>query len=206
MIFLAHGYLATAIIRLLWKPDFKIEDDYLLTFDDGPSELTFDLIKTLKDHNKRAYFFLLGEKLDFYDLDLYKDFEIGCHGYRHLNFALTGPYKTYKEFYKAMDAFRKKGIRPKYFRAPYGLYNLSLLFLIKKEAMKPFQWDHLLGDWVLEEDGLLLDKMYSKLKDKNILVLHDGTEGKADPGAKDRMLEELVKYLDEERASKKDHN
>jgi peptidoglycan/xylan/chitin deacetylase (PgdA/CDA1 family) len=102
-----------------------------LTFDDGPSPLSTDLIKLLKKHNKKAVFFLLGQKLPSYDLGIYEGFDLGCHGYRHVNFALMGPYKTYLEFNKAMDAFKDAGINPKYFRAPYGLYNLSLLFLIK---------------------------------------------------------------------------
>lgn len=116
-----------------------------------------------------------------------------------------GPYRTYKEFNMAMDSFRRNGLTPKYFRAPYGLYNLTLLFLIKKENMKSFQWDYLLGDWVLKKDGLLYNKLKSKARDKNVLVLHDGTEGKADPDAKDKMIKELVEFLDEERKSQKNY-
>lgn len=203
IIFLGHGYLATAITRFFWKPDFNIEDNYFLTFDDGPSEISHDLIELLKRNNKRAIFFLLGQKLESYDLKIYEDFEIACHGYRHVNFALLDPYRTYVEFKKARDAFRKKGLSPKYFRAPYGLYNLTLLFLLKKYHMKVFQWDYLLGDWVLEDEEILYGKIESRAKDSNILVLHDGTEGSADHGAKEQMLKELKKYLNEERKNQK---
>lgn len=182
-----------------------IKDDYLLTFDDGPSEISRDLIIELNKYHKKAMFFLLGEKLSSYDLEIYNNFEIGCHGFSHINFALLGPYRTYIEFHKSIDAFRRNGLKPKYFRAPYGLYNLTLLLLIKKEKMKPFQWDYLLGDWVVEKDGVLYSKLKNKAKDKNVLVLHDGKEGKADFNAKNKMLKELVIFLDEERKKQKDY-
>lgn len=197
--------MATLILRILWKPGFKIRDNYLLTFDDGPSEISKELIEELNKHQKKAIFFLLGQKLDLYNLNMYKDFEIGCHGYRHVNFALLGPYRTYIEFNKAKDAFNRNGLKPTYFRAPYGLYNLTLLFLIKKENMKAFQWNYLLGDWILEKDCVLYKKLFKNAKDKNVLVLHDGTEGKADFGAKDKMLKELVKFLNEERKNQKNY-
>lgn len=189
--------MATFILRLLWKTNLEIKDNYLLTFDDGPSEISIDLIKNLKKHNKEAIFFLLGEKLASYNVNIYEDFEIGCHGYRHVNFALLDPYRTYKEFKKAIKSFEESAIKPRYFRAPYGLYNLTLLYLIKKANMEVFQWDYLLGDWILEEEGVLYNKIKNKAKNKNILVLHDGTEGSGQKGAKERMLKEICKFLDE---------
>lgn len=198
--------MATAILRLLWKPDFPIKEDYLLTFDDGPSKLSKDLLETLRKNDKDAIFFLLGEKLKSYDLAIYHGYQIGCHGYRHVNFALMTPFRTYKEFNKALAAFKEVGLAPSYFRAPYGLYNLTLLILIKTHGMKPFQWDFLLGDWKKEDDFVLLNKLKDKARDKNVLVLHDGTEGSADPGAKDKMLKEVRIFLDEERENKKSHN
>ena len=110
------------------------------------------------------------------------------------------------DFDKALAAFKEVGLAPSYFRAPYGLYNLTLLILIKTHGMKPFQWDYLLGDWKEEDDFVLLNKLKDKARDKNVLVLHDGTEGSADPGAKDKMLKEVRIFLDEERENKKSHN
>ncbi|MDY6018069.1 MAG: polysaccharide deacetylase family protein [Anaerococcus sp.] len=197
--------MATAILRLVWKVDFPIKEDYFLTFDDGPSDLTKDLIKVLRDNEKNAIFFLLGQKLGSYDLSMYEGYQIACHGYRHVNFALMDPYRTYLEFNKAIKAFEKAGIKPKYFRAPYGLYNLTLLYLIKKSNMKPFQWDYLLGDWNLEEDNILYKKIKEKANNKHVLVLHDGTEGSAAMKAKEKMLEELTRFLNDERKSKENN-
>lgn len=198
LIFLAHGYLTTFFVRLFWKEDFPIKGEYFLTFDDGPSSLTLNLIRLLEKHQKKAIFFLLGEKLSHYDLSIYKNQTLACHGYKHVNFALLGPYRTYLEFKKAKKAFQENGIKAKYFRAPYGLYNLSLIFLIKKNGMKVFQRDYLLGDWKKEEDFVLYEKLKQRAKDKNVLVLHDGTEGAADLDAKDKMLKELEIFLNEE--------
>lgn len=206
LLFLSYGYIPTFILRKLWRPDIQFSEKYLLTFDDGPSEITKELINILDEKDQKAVFFLLGEKLDKYDTSIYKNHILGSHGYRHVNFAILSPIKTYVEFEKAMIAFKEKSITPKYFRAPYGLYNIMLIYLIKKNKMKIFHWNYLLGDWKVEEKLIIYNRIKKRANNKNILVLHDGTEGKAKSQAKYNMLKELKIFLDEETKRQQNFN
>lgn len=197
MIVLLHGYLPTLILRLLWQRNISLgSNDYLLTFDDGPSEVTSAVIDLLNNHGQVGIFFLLGNELKQYDLSIYDQHEIACHGYQHVNFALLDPIRTIKEFQKAMTAFKEKDIHLRYFRAPYGLYNLTLLYLIKRSGLQVVQWDHLLGDWRVESEGVLYQRLKNNARDGQVIVLHDGTQGSAQPQAKWHMLKELERFLD----------
>lgn len=133
-------------LGLLWKPDFPIKEDYFLTLT-MYKQAKQGFTRNFKKMIKMPYFSSWEKKLKSYDLAIYHGYQIGCHGYRHVNFALMTPFRTYKEFNKALVIFKDLGLAPSYFRAPYGLYNLTLLILIKTHGMKPFQWDFLLGDW-----------------------------------------------------------
>ncbi|MGX7350246.1 polysaccharide deacetylase family protein [Dolosicoccus paucivorans] len=193
-----HGYLPTAILRYRWRRNVSLgPNGYRLTFDDGPSEVTDSLIDLLNRYDEPGIFFLLGYKLTQYDLSIYKGHDIACHGYHHVNFALLDPFRTVREFNQMMEAFKDQGMTPRYFRAPYGLYNLTLLYLLKKANLKVVQWDSLLGDWEVESKGVLKQRLDERATDGKVVVLHDGTEGKADTEAKWRMIEELEGFLNE---------
>ena len=85
------------------KKDFKVKELYTikennkvidysrpvvaLTFDDGPSKYTKEIIQFLKDNNAYATFFVLGNKINIYE-DTLKTMldngnEIGNHSYSH---------------------------------------------------------------------------------------------------------------------------
>ena len=74
----------TKIVSNIIDPSKKI---VAITFDDGPSQYTKDIIKTLKEYDCNATFFVLGNKVEAYQ-DIIKESikngnEIGNHSYNH---------------------------------------------------------------------------------------------------------------------------
>ncbi|MEL7596627.1 MAG: polysaccharide deacetylase family protein [Clostridiaceae bacterium] len=70
-----------------------------LTFDDGPSKNTLDILKVLKDYNVKATFFVNGHKNH---IDLYK--KISDDGHALANHTYSHDYKT---IYSSVDNFKK---------------------------------------------------------------------------------------------------
>jgi len=70
----------------------KIEKKYVaLTFDDGPSMYTKNIIDLLKQYNYNATFFVLGNNLNIDNKELLIESinngnELGVHGYSHQSF------------------------------------------------------------------------------------------------------------------------
>lgn len=69
-----------------------------LTFDDGPSKNTLDILKVLKDYNVKATFFVNGHKAH---TDLYK--KIADDGHALANHTYSHDYKT---IYSSVDNFK----------------------------------------------------------------------------------------------------
>lgn len=164
--------------------------DFILSFDDGPSEITPYLLELLKQHQQRAYFFVVGKQLEqaTYAHCIQAAYEqghlIGIHAYQHRHFfSLIYSYLDLKRVYlRCLEL----GISPTYLRAPHGFYNLATLYFAARYKLRIIHWDALLHDW----EDLSLRELYtrfcSKLKYTQIhhelpcvLVLHDGKAGAA---------------------------
>ncbi|MEG0283182.1 MAG: polysaccharide deacetylase family protein [Erysipelotrichales bacterium] len=97
-----------------------------LTFDDGPSENTLEVLATLKKNNVKATFFVINTPED----QIYKDIvaqghKIGLHSYSH---DYEKIYKNNKAFMKDINKLRNKvykltGVKSDIFRFPGGSSN-----------------------------------------------------------------------------------
>ena len=113
------------------KSSEKIEQakTVYLTFDDGPSKETVELLKILKENNVKATFFVIG-KADETSKAILKQITdeghtIGVHSYTHI----------YKEIYESVEAYLKDfnsmsnliyeatGVKPNIYRFPGGSIN-----------------------------------------------------------------------------------
>ena len=101
-----------------------------ITIDDGPDpEVTARVLDLLAEHDARATFFCIGERVDRHPgLALAiaaRGHEIGNHSYRHLKrFSLLGPRGVAEEIARAQDAIgAATGQVAHFFRAPAGLRN-----------------------------------------------------------------------------------
>ena len=96
-----------------------------LTFDDGPSESTAELLEILARYRAPASFFQCGvnvRRLPGVAREVAAaGHEIGNHTDSHPLLALKSPGFIDRELTAAQEAIeRATGIRPRYFRAPYG--------------------------------------------------------------------------------------
>lgn len=146
-----------------------------LTFDDGPSKNTAEILKTLEKYDARATFFVLGNRVSSNKKTIKKIYdsgsEIGNHSWNHTNLG-TASRSVIKQQLSKTDAAVKKitGEKPKLIRPPYGSVSTTL----KKTVDRPLiLWNIDTLDWKTRSEDQTYRAVIGKVKDGDIVLMHD---------------------------------
>lgn len=146
-----------------------------LTFDDGPGGSTMKLLEGLKERNVKAAFFVVGEKVLQYPDIVVKMKEdghlIGNHTYSHVQLNTLSCDAAIREVQKTDDVIRDIiGEETEYLRPPYG----ECAEKMKQELNKFIVlWDVDPLDWSVQNTDTVVNNVLSKVKDGDIILLHD---------------------------------
>lgn len=181
-----------------------------LTFDDGPSENTNEILDILDDYGVKATFFVVGkpeeEYKGIYQRIVNEGHTIGMHSYSH----------KYSEIYSSLDAFKNDfeqiqnliydttGVESVYYRFPGGSSNKvsnidmsQYIQYVNDQGVKYFDWNVSSGDatsLAYTPDDLVENVMNDVVKYKTSVVLMHDTEVKdATVQALPKLIEELQK-------------
>ena len=195
----------------IYKSDTKRA---FLTFDDGPSEVTNQILDTLKQEKVKATFFVLGSNVKtlpnvvkrIYDEGHY----IANHGYSHVYSKIyASPQTVLDEFNQCNDAVKEAIQVPEYnshlFRFPGGLAGGKYATikneaneLLKQNEVMHIDWNSLTGD--AETNNLSIEFELQRLREtsegKNslIILMHDAQAKKTTADA----LPNIIAYLKEQ--------
>lgn len=164
-----------------------------LTFDDGPSQYTQQLLDCLEENNAHATFFMLGQNVEVYPDAVKRMKEIGCeigsHSWDHLDLMTLDTDSVIAEFTKTDDALMKAcGEKAPVARAPYGSADQSIYDLIQKPF---FMWSLDTLDWKTLDEASDYDAvMNGDLTDGSIILMHDIHEPSVKAAL--RIIPELV--------------
>ncbi|SEK39361.1 Peptidoglycan/xylan/chitin deacetylase, PgdA/CDA1 family [Carnobacterium iners] len=155
----------------------------LLTFDDAPDKYAVEIAKKLKSVDAPAVFFVNGmyaesdegkQKLkEIHDMG----FEIGNHSQTHANLSEITPEEQRQEIVKTNElVYEITGVKPRFFRAPYGVNTDVSAQIIEEEKMVFMNWTY--GyDWEADYQNpeALTDIMLNTdyLSDGANLLMHD---------------------------------
>lgn len=142
-----------------------------LTFDDGPSENTDQILDFLAERKITASFFCLGQQIEKYP----KTFErimneghlVGNHGYAHLDGWKTHVDKYIEDVEKGYELNQSKLFRP-----PFGRLTPNQYRLLKKK-FKIVMWSLMPGDFDHHVSVENCAIRISKATPRDIIVLHD---------------------------------
>ena len=156
-----------------------------LTFDDGPSESTPELLEVLAHHRIPATFFQCGanvERLPSVAREvLAAGHEIGNHTHTHPLLCFRSPEFMAAELRRAQDAIgRHTGARPVWFRAPFGVRWFGLGAAQRSVGLTAVMWTVIGYDWSRKADAVI-QRMSERVANGAILCLHDGRELRAKP-------------------------
>lgn len=179
-----------------------------LTFDDGPSEQTQQILDILDDYGVKATFFVNGRE-DEASIAAYKRIvdeghTIGMHSYSH----------KYSEIYASMDAFKADflriqnliydttGVECRYYRFPGGSSNRvsnvdmsEYIQYFNNQGVTYFDWNVSSGDATAQAftvDELVENVMKDVVKYKtSVVLLHDANTKTTTVQALPTMIESL---------------
>jgi peptidoglycan/xylan/chitin deacetylase (PgdA/CDA1 family) len=123
----------------------------VLTYDDGPSEkLTKRLLEELDELDTKVTFFVTGVSAGVRPDDVRalreRGHEVGCHSERHVNALKSLPWKAGRDCSRGMKTLEHLGIKPKFYRPPYGNATLGTILASRSQGSRVVWWTHDSGD------------------------------------------------------------
>ncbi len=161
-----------------------------LTFDDGPSDYTDDILDILDEYGVKATFFVLGKEKDS-DIELYKRIvdeghTLGMHSYSHVYSRI---YASEENFTDDLDRISNllteaTGVEPKFYRFPGGSSNAvssldmhRFINILDDRGITYFDWNVSSGD--ATNELLSADRIYRNSingienRSTSVILMHD---------------------------------
>nr|WP_172917308.1 polysaccharide deacetylase family protein [Capnocytophaga canis] len=145
-----------------------------LTFDDGPSVYTAQLLDALKEENVKATFFVLGKSSSVQKQTIKRMAEeghnIGNHSYDHKDFRKISREEAERQIQLTDEVIAGiTGQKPRYFRFPYGAHTKENLEMVGRPVI---MWNVDPLDWKHREVNRVAEAM-SKASPMGIILAHD---------------------------------
>ncbi|TPE69046.1 polysaccharide deacetylase family protein [Halalkalibacterium halodurans] len=117
-----------------------------LTFDDGPTALTDDILSILQEEDIKATFFLTGIEIEEHMEEAQKivaaGHEIGNHSYSHQRMVFKSPSFIREEIERTDEWIRQAGYEGDiHFRPPFGKKLVVLPYYLSQQERKTVLWN-----------------------------------------------------------------
>jgi len=157
----------------------ETEKKIAITFDDGPSVYTLEVLQLLKKHNAKATFFCIGKNIETHPEILKQIIDdghlVGNHSYSHSKFFdFYNQDKIRKEIIKTdqlLEQFTPGKIN--FFRPPYGVTTPSIRRALKVTGHKTIGWNIRSLDGGTKNQELILNRIIKRVSPGGIVLLHD---------------------------------
>ncbi|KAF2339362.1 polysaccharide deacetylase family protein [Flavobacterium tistrianum] len=171
------------------------EKKIALTFDDGPSIYTLEVLELLKKYNAKATFFCIGKNIETHPEILQKVIDeghlVGNHSYSHSKFFDFYNASTIMEELQKTDALLEKFTSKKinFFRPPYGVTTPSIRRALKVTGHKTIGWNIRSLDGGTQNQELIFNRLIKHISPGGIVLLHDTGEHSV------LVLEQFLQFL-----------
>ena len=158
------------------------EKKVALTFDAAwGSDKTLKIVETLKNAGLSGTFFLVGfwieqneEKVKAIDS---AGFDIGTHSNTHPKMSSLSQEKITEELESSISKIKNITGKPvKFFRAPFGDYNDTVLNIASGLGLKTIQWDVDTLDWKGLSASEILLRVKNSVKNGSIILCHNNSD------------------------------
>ena len=146
-----------------------------LTYDDGPSIYTPRILKTLKENNSVATFFVVGNRVPTYSDTVKKAHDMGCeignHTYEHKSLPNLSETEVKRQISKTNKEVKKAiGEKPVIMRPTGGATNTNIK---KWVGMPSIIWSVDTLDWKTRNADSTRRAVLNRVKDGDIVLMHD---------------------------------
>lgn len=168
----------------------------VLTFDDGPSKYTTELLDFLESTNTPATFFLLGEQAEKYpDIVLQESLNnlVCIHSYTHKFFTKISKEEVLEQVNKTSNIIQDiTNITPKYIRVPYGILDDNVKETLKEVNLENVLWTVDSLDWKFKNKEQVVEYIKQNTTGNDIILMHDILQSSID------AAKEIITYYNEQ--------
>lgn len=150
-----------------------------LTFDDGPTEYTAEVLDLLKKFGQKATFFCIGTQVEknpqLAQRIISEGHLIGNHTYTHSSAIGFWPVHRVSEEIRTTQKviLTYTGKIPNFFRPPFGVTNPNIAKACEENSMEVIGWSIRSLDTVLKNEQAILKRVVPRLRTGAIVLLHD---------------------------------
>jgi peptidoglycan/xylan/chitin deacetylase (PgdA/CDA1 family) len=165
-----------------------------LTFDDGPTPLTADLLDILEEHGARATMFNVGSAMEEHPEMVQAQLDAGHmvenHTMTHADLTTLTPEQVADEITKANDLLREAGADAQWFRPPYGYTDERVKAAVAAAGLQEVIWTTDTFDWKESTTQELVDRALA-VEPGGVILMHDGQQRTIDalPAVLDALTE-----------------
>lgn len=168
----------------------------VLSFDDGPSKYTSDLLTVLKEENVKANFFILGKNaINYPDILLQEKKDghiIGIHSYEHMFFTKIPAEDVLEQITTTSNIiYEITEESPNYIRVPYGILNDQVEEIIEGQELQSVLWNVDSLDWDYQNTEKIVEHVIDTTQGNDIILMHDTFSTTV------TAVEKLIKYYKE---------
>lgn len=150
-----------------------------LTFDDGPSPATADILDALGAAGVRATFFVVARNAERYPELLRRaareGHTIGVHGTTHRTLTFAAAADAEDEIRGAIARITALGVKPAaLYRSPKGRKSPAALRVVCRLGLQPWAWSCGLQDTRGASPTQLVERLTRRVRDRMVLLVHDG--------------------------------
>ena len=191
-------------------PTMTGDPELIFTFDDGPNPKTTPaVLDTLKKHNIKAIFFLVGEMAAqkqapaIVQRMLREGHIVASHTMKHQDLCrLKDPARAAADIDDGKAAVEAAaGMRVMWFRTPYGVRCDRLEAMLDERGLGHFHWDLDPQEWRHNNKKKAYDyviKQVGRMKGRNVLLMHDVKKATVE------ALPEILDWIAAENARRKE--
>lgn len=124
---------------------------------------------------------------------------VGLHSREHKCPIFQGIKGTRADLESSLEIMNGLDVKIKYFRPPWGTFNLALIKELRKRGLKVLLWSVMVGDWsagVTADE--IADRLLAKTGKGSVICIHDGRGAEGAPGRTVAALEKVLPVWIEE--------
>lgn len=166
-------------VKAFCNNPLETEKKIAITFDDGPSIFTLEVLELLKKYNVKATFFCIGKNIEAHPEILKQIIAdghlVGNHSYSHSKFFDFYNANKIREEIEKTDLLLEKYTSKKtnFFRPPYGVTTPSIRRALEKTGHKVIGWNIRSLDGGTKNQSLILNRIIKRVSPGGIVLLHD---------------------------------
>jgi peptidoglycan-N-acetylglucosamine deacetylase len=152
-----------------------------LTFDDGPSVYTPQILSELEAKGVPATFFVLGERAVQFPSNVQREHAdsdgIGDHTWDHPDLTTLPPEQVRSELQSTADEITSlTGARPTLWRPPFGAFNDTVTQIASSLGLSMRLWDVDPADFNMPGTDVIVSSVVNNVSNGSIVLLHDGSQ------------------------------